>query len=575
MAFHAALARQELPLQKDPEELRQSVFLEALLNRIELQAQHQERELLERLVRQDEAYRHDLQLVDRRIDALQDAEYLEYAYEEPELAVPSVPDTTLTPYESWRLPPDPAAIEEAAGVFAALKALQDHVVAASPEELPERLWQYLSATDDWRIYNLELIGRLQRGEDVAAKNPESREYLQAARVLLADSDSLPELTPDRLEQWGRDATAARADLLNVNRSRDAAAETFFEIRREIDIVALKAQVAVGELAKTASSHTAEESLRYYSLIYSIELVELHTLWQQQAVAKLLPPEHAEQALLNVAYHIDRWDGDRYEHHLDNLQRNVYAAELASIDLQSLDREAASHADSFRNEARFSPEPAFFLPPTPEDIPRLAEEAYQAFRLLESSTEQLASSTPTTYLSLAISNAAHAAVVERFDQLFATFGDYPVPRNLPQGSLEAYLQTRLQLHDALAAPPSRDRDIILDSLNDRLSALEQGPPQLPSRLDGDLAQEHRRAYHDLAEFLAGRPKDLTEFRDAVSHALGLNDFLQLASAHLEGSLHARTREHALLSSRLEGLDPADHPRLLELDHEIETLRKPVP
>jgi hypothetical protein len=384
VAFHTALARQELPFHKDPEELRQALALDALQQRIELRAQLHERDLLEQLVPQDPAYSYDLRLVESRVDELQesedleyiyDAEYLEYIYEAPELEVPSIPPPGLNPFERWLLPPDPAAADQAASVFDALRKIEGHVATASPQELPERLWQYLVATDDWRLYNLGLIEKLQRGEDVVGKDPESRDYLQAARTLLSNSDSLPELTPERADQIGKDLSAARADLLNPSRNLDTSLERFLEIRREIDLLTIKTQVAVGELANTAASHTVEESLRYSSLSYSLDLVELHTLWQQEAVARLLPPEHAERALVNVLYQIDQWDGDRrHEHHIEHLQRSLDTAELANVDFKSL----ASQADAFRSEARFSPELAYFLPPTSEDIPRLADEAYPSF-----------------------------------------------------------------------------------------------------------------------------------------------------------------------------------------------------
>jgi hypothetical protein len=277
-----------------------------------------------------------------------------------------------------------------------------------------------------------------------------------------------------------------------------------------------------------------------------------------------------------------------------------------VDQEIRDLDLSELSAAFRSESRFSPEPAFFLPPAPERLPALAAEARATFDDLGAAERALRSSTPETYPALALAHAARAATAERLDRELATFGLEPVPRHLPADRLAPYLETRLQLHEALGAPPSPGRDRETASLAARLAELAPKPgywrsliprtgdwlretpegarpqdqtepvpkpdrvaplPLLSERQLSTILTQHRDAYRELRRELAAPVQDFGAFRAALERSLDRHADLERFGIRLEARLHSLYREHANLSIRL---GDSEHPRLRAIERRAQTL-----
>jgi hypothetical protein len=527
----------------------------------------------------------------------------------PLLSQPGALDNLL------RLEPAPDRVSERiAQLYLSVDALERGLSASvrrSTQDLRQPLLEYLQSTDARRTLALESLH-----PSTSVIPPD--EHLQTGRVValyfLDSGDPLPPLTLTHVSAVRDEFRAAYFTLLGNDHDAHAGALAILLDRRfELDRTAIHAAAALYDLTRQGLTEPQRDEATYLQVIQ--QSVESHSLLDRRELLEgLLDPQTiaggqgAEHLSLEPNRDL-RLELDRVQSRLDELQRDeelqyyprpARVAETESLpdpdprisadfpgsgtdvvgltaDSEVRRSDLSAIAEAFKSDARFSPDPPFFLPPTHQELPALAAHADFAFSQREISDFDLRASTPETYQSLALSNAAISATVERVNQQLATFGPEPLPLELPARVLHPYLENRLQLHEALAGPPSKERDDIVSSLRERLVELDR-PPQsfLTARAYGsvplaELFEEHRRAYAQVREQLASPPRDQDLFRDAVGVALDRHRELERTSARLEGQLHARRRDHALLSSRLNRLDAVDHPQLLALERSIQTLQ----
>jgi hypothetical protein len=563
IAIQSAVALYELRSRASPNPAREAELL-LVEKSVELHSQNLQQVLLADLARENpRAYRYELlQVAEHHYD-------LGLAVRQQRALVPEADEAAarqdpLTPSEHRFLAaPDLAAADKATEILAGLRSTEAQLAKAPPEEFRERLFQYLEKRDVLRDDALRSL-RLRETSRNFDDNPRGLADLNLVRSLLSEAPR-PDMTLTYVEDLGREAAAARATLLQGGAPPDALA-SFLESRQELERVTFYAQLGLAELPPFPS-RTLEQNREQSYLRLLQEKVALYALDDQVQVLAGLP---------------DRRDAYDYaEYRLDALESEVYAyrtlprpVRVAHIEPQDPfwdpdpvePREAAALAESFRADSRFSPEPAFFLPPTREELPGLAAEAHQAFGRLEEATDHLALATTDTYDGLALAQASQAALVENLDQRFATFGADPVPRGLSEEGLLAYLETRLQLHEIRHGVPSPDVEGQVGSLLARLAELRPDPA-LRDRSPHPL-RDHREAYARVEEILAA-PASVSraEFRRAVSHALDRHARVGELSASLEARLHAQRAEHVLLSSRLESPDSPDAGSLRALEQEI--------
>jgi relaxase-like protein len=463
-------------------------------------------------------------------------------------------------------------------------AAERRLLSASPENLREHLWDYLRTVDSTRS---RILQAFEPGETSTLRPADHLAGQQVARILIHDTPQ-PPLTLRYLDSLAAESNEAFGALLErrgVFVADPEAITRLIAVNHEIDRVAVHAGVALYDLSSSNLPLTEDERLQA-SYLEAIETrVELHAVASERAFRLHLDeqdPLH-QTGLIEEAFHHIR----ELENRLDDLESLPLPARVAGdeiplgvedhppgdplvIDARDLD--ATAIAEAFRAEARFSPDPPFPLAPTPEELPDLAREAHEAFDARAQAELALRNSTPETYPALALSHAGRSALAERLEQQLATFGPEPVPRNLPEPLLSAYLETRRELHETLAAPPSLDRDLLATSLEARLAEISPPPPPRPltQRSLSAILDDHHRAYDEVRRQLVTPAENPDAFKPAVARALDRHLQLERFSLRLEGHLHSLEREHALLTERLPEGASSESRRLRAIDRRVETL-----
>ncbi len=536
---------------------------------VELHSQNLQQVLLADLAREDpRAYRYDLRLVAEHHYDLGNAVRHQRALVQEPTDGP-LPEDSLTPFERrYLIAPNLSAAERATEILAGLRSAEAALAkSASPEEFRERLWEYLQKSDATRDDALRSLRFLETSRNFV-DDPQILADLNLVRSLLSEPPR-PDLTLTQVEDLGREAAAVRTTLLQGGAPPDALA-SFLESRHQLERIAFHAQLGLAELP-AFPSRTDDQNREHSYLRLLQEKVALYALEDQAQVLAGLPHHRATYDL--VEYQINTLQNESSTYEI--LPRPARVAHIESQEpLWYPDpiepQEALALAEAFRADSRFSPEPAFFLPPSHEELPRLAAEAQQAFDRLQEVTDNLTLATTDTYDGLALAQASQAALVEQLDQRFATFGLDPVPRDLPAERLLAYLETRLQLHEARLVSPSEALEGQVGSLLERLAELHPGPQPL-DRSSHPL-RDHGEAYARVEELLAAPSSgSREEFRRAVSGALDRHAQLGQLSTSLEARLHAKRAEHVLLASRLgESTASPDAAGLRALEREIGSL-----
>jgi hypothetical protein len=455
---------------------------------------------------------------------------------------------------------------------------------SSVESFPERLAGYLEITGSVRTLVLDSFN-----PDSGLPLSDRETGKEVARQLLRDHR--PEAATLTLDHVGRLEEPSRRAFHSFLKHPGPTPQTSVDLKTVLDrnfelhLTAFQAAAAAERLPRRGG--TDEQNLEALHLQLIANRVELHATLQEVALSTLLAQKdplykdtldranrRADELLDKTGYLEYLLTPDRVE----NLGAPPLVVEAKAqkpqtdrlITLELFGQDAGRIAEAFRFEARFSPDPPFFLAPTREELPGLAASAHTSFEQLASADRALRSSTPETYPSLALSHAANAAAAERVDQQLAVFNPTPIPRDLPGDRLGSYLETRLQLYEALAAPPSKDRDSLVAALNERIEDLHPASP-ISSRTDlPRLLEDHREAYRELNALLGATSPEPEAFRAAVARALDRHAELEQLGARLEGQLQAIGREHAILSGR-QGSEGAEaEPRLGALERQIRSV-----
>jgi hypothetical protein len=195
------------------------------------------------------------------------------------------------------------------------------------------------------------------------------------------------LTLTQVEDLSREAAAARTTLLQGGASPDALA-SFLESRHQLERIAFHAQLGLAELPRFPS-RTDDQNREHSYLRLLQEKVAFSALEDQVQVLAGLPDHRGDYDPAERRLKI-------LESAVDSYERLPRPARVAHIEPQESlwypdpiePQEAAALVEAFRADSRFSPEPAFFLPPTHEELPELAAEAHHAFRRLEEVTDNL-------------------------------------------------------------------------------------------------------------------------------------------------------------------------------------------
>ncbi len=479
-------------------------------------------------------------------------------------ALPSVDEAPRTPTEA---DPSTPAAEPASQILSDVRAARAELLSASPEPFEERLLAYLQSANSARADTLDYL--------------HSRISFAGEETLLSRLSEAAPLNLTYVESLERDALPAFRAILAEPASPEAGElDTFLTRYLELDRAALQAAAGQAELLPRRSE-TSDELDRETTYLQVIE---------QRAQ---LYASHYEREILETLVERDpryRVDLDRVESRIAHLQEGEYleylprptrVAELEPesfegpsgefprhvIDVEILDGNETEIADAFRSSARFSPDPPVLLAPTRDELPGLAVASNTSLAQYAAAERALRDSIPETYPSLALSHAADAVAAERVNQELSTFNPEPIPRDLPEERLLSYLETRLQIHEALAAPPSRNRDQLVAALEERIGELHPGGPA-PVRADlPRLLEEHREAYREVEALLSASASDPGAFRAAVARALDRHAELEQVSFHLEGHLQAKSREHAILATRLGPEAAAENSHLLALERQI--------
>jgi relaxase-like protein len=490
-----------------------------------------------------------------------------------------------TPFARWtREIPGGTVSERAHEILASIASAERRLLESSPESFHEHLWDYLQTVDSTRR---RVLQSFTPGEGAPLSQTDFDASREVARILLLDG-SPPPLTLTNLTPLLDDSKKALRSLLE---SPEAATEgpqaiaRFFRLHYELDRNAVHTAVAL-EALSSQPALAEDQYLEASYLQVIVRKIEIDSVVAERDVRLFASEDDLRSESL-----LDACDTRIVElcddlHYLESLPRPARVADFETplgvdddppavhpllFDAEDVHLDVLSIAESFRSESRFTSQPPFLLAPTTGDLPALAREAREAFESLASAESRLREAAPHDYLNLALSHAAFSAAAESLEQRLATFGPEPIPRDLAPKALSSFLETRLELHEILAAPPSVHRDLLTASLAARLAELSAPPPAVPlsqERLSLILAED-RRAYDELREHLTSPPQDPAVFQAAVGRALDRHAELERFSIRLEGHLHALEREHALVASRLPG-DSAEHPRLQAIERRIGAL-----